>query len=230
MSLTYGRMRMYPGKMYPLIKPSATRHYYTTWASHVEEYMCSQGRSTLPTNSAKCYSRSAWHVEQCRHTTTMVGQLDMLQNADIPNRKSYIFCSCLQSTFIMQDQGSRQSPQKHRSWFNRQVMQITYAALYKHLALLFSDSSQLCIYITSPHILAPNVCMQMLSGLFPINTNSLISFHEQYSVLLHLGTTFKELLSLVFYREIVHSYIRSPWHLHSSIRLAQHLRMQIHIL
>ena len=41
----------------------------------------------------------------------------------------------------------------------------------------------------------------MLSGLFPINTNSLISFQEQYSVLLHQGTTFKELLSLVFYRE-----------------------------
>ena len=41
----------------------------------------------------------------------------------------------------------------------------------------------------------------MLSGLFPINTNSLISFHEQYNVLLHQGTTFKELLSLVFYRK-----------------------------
>ena len=43
--------------------------------------------------------------------------------------------------------------------------------------------------------------MEMLSGLFPINTNSLISFHEQYSVLLHIGTTFKELLLLVFYRK-----------------------------
>ena len=43
--------------------------------------------------------------------------------------------------------------------------------------------------------------MEMLLGLFPINTNSLISFHEQYSVLLHQGTTFKELLSLVFYRK-----------------------------
>ena len=49
-------------------------------------------------------------------------------------------------------------PMKHISWFNnRQVTQITYAALYKHLALLFSDSSQLCIYMTSPHILPPNV-------------------------------------------------------------------------
>ena len=38
---------------------------------------------------------------------------------------------------------------------------------------------------------------KMLSGLFPINTNSLISFHEQYSVLLHQITTLKELLSLL---------------------------------
>ena len=44
-------------------------------------------------------------------------------------------------------------------------------------------------------------CMEMLSGLFPINTNSLISFHKQYSVLLHPGTTSKKLLSLVFYRK-----------------------------
>ena len=49
------------------------------------------------------------------------------------------------------------SPQKHIYWFNRQLMQITHAALYKHLAQLISDSSQLCIYMTSPHILAPNV-------------------------------------------------------------------------
>ena len=44
-------------------------------------------------------------------------------------------------------------------------------------------------------------CMQMLSGLFPINTNSLIPFHKHYSVLLHQSTTFKEVLSLVFYRK-----------------------------
>ena len=43
--------------------------------------------------------------------------------------------------------------------------------------------------------------MQMLSGLLPVNTSSLITFHKQYSVLLHQGTTFKELLSLVFYRK-----------------------------
>ena len=48
--------------------------------------------------------------------------------------------------------------QKHISWFNnRQVTQITYTTLYKYLALLFSDPSQLCIYMTSSHILVPNV-------------------------------------------------------------------------
>ena len=100
-------------------------------------------------------------------------------------------------------------------------------SLYKHLALLFSDSSQLCIYMTSPHILAPNVwkCYQD----FPINTNSLISFHEQYSVLLHQGTTFKELLSLVFYRkraELQNVTLTFTF----MYQVSWHLRMQIYIL
>ena len=48
-------------------------------------------------------------------------------------------------------------PQKDISWINnREVTQITYAALYKHLAL-FIDCLQLCICMTSSHILAPNV-------------------------------------------------------------------------
>ena len=37
----------------------------------------------------------------------------------------------------------------------------------------------------------------MLSALFPIQTNSLISFHEHSSVLLHQCTTVKELLSVL---------------------------------
>ena len=37
----------------------------------------------------------------------------------------------------------------------------------------------------------------MLSALFPIQTNSLISFHEQSSVLLHQCTTLKALLSVL---------------------------------
>ena len=46
--------------------------------------------------------------------------------------------------------------------------------------------------------------MQMLSGLFPINTNSLISSTSSIVYYLHQGTTFKELLSLVFYRKRAH--------------------------
>ena len=41
---------------------------------------------------------------------------------------------------------------------NSQLTQITYAALYKHLELLSSDSLPLCIYMTSSHILPPNAC------------------------------------------------------------------------
>ena len=37
--------------------------------------------------------------------------------------------------------------------------------------------------------------MEILSGLFPIQTNSLTSFHQQCGLLLHQGTTFKEPLS-----------------------------------
>ena len=46
-------------------------------------------------------------------------------------------------------------------------------------------------------------CMQMLSGLFAIQTNSLISFHKQSSLLLHQGTTFNKLLALVYHRKDV---------------------------
>ena len=65
------------------------------------------------------------------------------------------------------------TPQKHISWINnRHVTQITYAALYKHLELLFRDSLQLCIYMTSSHILAPNVwkCYQEYFQSRPIHS------------------------------------------------------------
>ena len=97
--------------------------------------------------------------------------------------------------------GEQTTPQKHTSSFNnRQVMQITYADLYKHYALLFSDWFTV-VYLHDITTYSCTKCMEMLPGLFPINTNSLICFHKQYSLLLHQGTTFKELLSLVFYRK-----------------------------
>ena len=46
-SLTCGRMQMYPGQMYPpLIKLSGTEHYYTRWVWHVEECRHTQVRCT----------------------------------------------------------------------------------------------------------------------------------------------------------------------------------------
>ena len=53
----------------------------------------------------------------------------------------------------------------------------------------------------------------MLSALFPIQTNSLISFHEHSSVLLHQCTTWKELLSVL---SLVDT-IDNPLHRHPDI-------------
>ena len=156
-------------------------------------------------------------MEECIHPGQMyplliepsatAGQLDMWQNADIPNRKSYIFCSYLQNTFIIQDQECRQTP-KHSSQFNRQVMQTTRAALYKHLALLFSDSSQLCIYMTSPHILAPNVC-KCCQDYF--QSTPIHSYPSMSSIVYYYT---KVLLSRNYFHwsftEKEHNYIRSP--------------------
>ena len=48
------------------------------------------------------------------------------------------------------------NPPEYIPWINNsQVTQITYTALYRHLELLCSDSLQLCIYMTSSHILPP---------------------------------------------------------------------------
>ena len=172
---------------------------------------------------------SSWHSQEgnweCWLTFTFTLYIDVTHC----NRKSYIFWSCLQNTSIMQDHETRQTPQKHIWWFNnRQVTQITHAAPYKHLALLFSDSSQLCIYMTSPHILAPTVwiCYQDYFQSTPIHsypsTSSLVYYYT------------KVLLSRNYFHwsfiEKEQNYIRSPWHLHSCIRSAWHLRMQIYIL
>ena len=93
-------------------------------------------------------------------------------------------------------------------WSNRQVMHITYTALYKHLALLFSNSSQLCIYMTSPHILAPNICKcyQDYFQSTPVHsypsTSSMVYYYT------------KVLLSKNYFHwsfiEKEHNYIRSP--------------------
>ena len=52
------------------------------------------------------------------------------------------------------------------------MTQITNTALYKHLELLCNDSLQLCIYMTSSHILPPNAwkCYQDYFPSKPINS------------------------------------------------------------
>ena len=105
-SLTCGRMQMYPGQMYPpLIKPSGTEHYYTSWVWHVEECRHTQVRGTpTPANQTKWYKAllhqvsltcqrmqmypgqmylprySNWVVQ----STTTPGEFDMWKNADVP--------------------------------------------------------------------------------------------------------------------------------------------------
>ena len=134
----------------PLIEPTATEAKYTRSVSDIpradipptnQTYSCrgllhqvsithNQDRCTplliRTTATEPYYARALWHVEQCRHThlrcTWSIGNL------------TYSDIGCSVNTCIMQDPERRQTmPQKHISWMNnRQVTQITCAALYKH--------------------------------------------------------------------------------------------------
>ena len=173
------------------------------------------------------------------------GQLDMWKNVDVPMallQQVNLTCGRMQTcpignltyfalaykTHLSCKTKRTNTPQKHRSRFNRQVMQITYAALYGHLALLFSDSSQLCIYMTSIHILTPNVCKSYQDY---FQSTPIDSYPSMSSIVYYYT---KVLLSRNYFywsfTEKEHNYIRSPWHLHSSFRSAWYLRMQIYIL
>ena len=97
------------------------------------------------------------------------------------------------------------TPQKYIAWINNSnVAQITYTALYKHLELLCSDSLQLCIYMTTSHILPPNAwkCYQHYFPSTPIHLCP--SMTSQ-------GTTFKELLSLLSSVDT----INNAWDMHA---------------
>ena len=101
----------------------------------------------------------------------------------------------------MQGPESRQtSPRNTAHWsttgkWHKSPMQ-PYTNIWNYFQWLFT-----VVYLHDLITYYCTKCMEMLSGLFPIQTNSLISFHKQSSVLLHQGTTFKELLSLVFDRQ-----------------------------
>ena len=113
-----------------------------------------------------------------------------------PLSQSYLVCSCHATP---REQTNPPGNTHHGSttgkWCKSPMQN-----LYKHYALLFSDSPQLCIYMTSPCILAPNVwkCYQDYFQSTPIHSYPSTS---SLSVLLDQGTTFKELLSLIFYRK-----------------------------
>ena len=70
----------------------------------------------------------------------------------------------------------------------RQVTQMSYAAVYKHVALF-----AVTIYNMYIHHIITYSCtksIKMLWGLFLPLTNLVMSFHQQSSVLLHQSTTF----------------------------------------
>ena len=202
MNLKCGRMQMYEGQMYPpLIEPSATEHYYIRWAWHVEECIHTQGR-----------------CPPLIEPSATAGQLDMWKNVDVPMallQQVSLTCGRMQmypkgnltyfalaykTHLSCKTKRADKPPQKHISWFQQ-------ASDANHLCspiLTFGTTFQWLFTVVYLHDITTyscNKCMQMLSGLCPTNFNSFIPFHEQYSVLLHKGTTFKELLSLIFYRK-----------------------------
>ena len=84
-----------------LIKPSVTEANYTSSVSEIVQWKHTQDRY-IPCK-----------LSLVLQNPSTPGKFDMWQNADIsradvPNRKSYIFYSCLQNTSIMQDQETRQ--------------------------------------------------------------------------------------------------------------------------
>ena len=125
-----------------------------------------------PSCTQPLYTRSVWHVEECRHTQVRCtpppepnlvvqspstpGQFDMWKNADIPRSDVppplLIKSSCTQP------------------YYTRSVWHV-------------EECRHTQVWCTSSYIL------------FSLNTNSLISFHLQSTVWTHQGTTFKELLS-----------------------------------
>ena len=69
--------------------------------------------------------------------------------------------------------GHKLPPPKYIAWINNSnVTQITYTALYKHWELLANDSLQLCIYMTTSHILPANAwkCYQHYFQSRPIHS------------------------------------------------------------
>ena len=76
------------------------------------------------------------------------------------------------------------SPGKWHKWAMQPLMYI-----WHYFQQLFT-----VVYLHDLITYSCTKCMEILLGLFPLQTNSLICFHQQSGVLLHQGTTFKEQL------------------------------------
>ena len=167
------------------------------------------------------YIMSSWHSQECNWECWVTFTFTLYRYVTHSNRKSYIFWSCLQNTSTMQDPESRNPPRN--KYLGSTTGKWHQSPMQPHINIWHYFT---VVYLHDLITYSFTKCMEMLSGLFPIQTDSLISFHQQSSILLHQGTTFKELLSLVFYKKEQY-YVRSAWHLHSCIRSALHLRMQM---
>ena len=154
-----GRIQTYQGQMYPspstdIWWPRAVLCNILTF-SRMQLRMQWTGRCTpllvASGGQEQYYVRSSLHSEECNWECWLTFTFALYRYVTHRNGKSYIFWSCLQHASIIQDPESRQPPKKHISWYNRQVTQITYAALYKHLAL-FSVTLYSCVSTWPHHI------------------------------------------------------------------------------
>ena len=103
-----------------------------------------------PTVTEPDYTKDVSHIGQC--TSRCATQA---------NRKTYIFklhtdTAIYQTLFTFKTHRPHNPPEYIALINNSQMTQITYTVLYKHVKLLCSDSLQLCIYMTSSHMLPPN--------------------------------------------------------------------------
>ena len=104
---------------------------------------------TKMNSELKSPTKAISNIAQCTYTEN---------RCIIANRKTYIFKLHTGIYINLPNTSHRaHTPLEYIAWINNsQMIQITYTALYKHLELLCNDSLQLCIYMTSSHILPPN--------------------------------------------------------------------------
>ena len=178
---------MYP----PLIKPTGTQPDYQVSMTCWRMQMCpgqmyphaNQSywyRAQLHQVSITCW-RAVWPYIHCNrnHTYSDIGWS--------------VFCSCYKTPLPCKSQRA-DNPLRHT--YHRS----TTGKWHKSLMQPYINICYNCVSTWPHHIFLHQMYANAIRTI-SIQANSLISFHEQSSVLLHQGTTFKELLSLsVYYR------------------------------